>query len=653
MHGADLLADAVRLLGIAAGVALVCLRLRVPPVVGLLAAGAIVGPTGLGWIPARAEIERFAEIGVVLLLFLIGLEFSRERLRELGRPLRIAGPVQTVGTALLAGVAAAALGVAPRAAVVVGAAVSLSSTALLLKLLADRDRIGSLDGKSTLAILIFQDLLVVPLLLLVPLLAGDRTGPGEMGRLGIGFLLLLAAVGLGRVVMPRLLAFAARRRSREAFVLAAVGLCLGMAWLSARYGLSPALGAFLGGLLLADSEYAHPASAELLPLREIFAGIFFLALGMLLDLRLVASMPGTLLAVTAGVIVIKVAGAGAATRALGLPARNAAAVAVGLAQVGEFSFVLLELGREGGLLDPGLHQLLLASAALSMLATPGLVALAPRIGSWWAGLVAGPTLPPTPETADPSPQVVVVGYGENGRILARILGQSGVRYRVLDADPARVSAGRRAGEPMVFGDATRDEALERAGVAAAHVVVIAISDPEAAAPAARRVRRISPAAQLLVRTRRLREIEALERAGADRVVAEEYETAIEVYTWVLERMHVPRNVIAAQTRVLRGEDYRILRDAATGAVSRSVVEALAAGTTDVFRVLSESAACGRTLGELDLRRRSGASVIALVRGERSELALGAESRLEAGDDLVLVGAHSEIERAFELLRGGD
>jgi CPA2 family monovalent cation:H+ antiporter-2 len=248
--------------------------------------------------------------------------------------------------------------------------------------------------------------------------------------------------------------------------------------------------------------------------------------------------------------------------------------------------------------------------------------------------------------------VLIIGFGINGRILARILRESGVGYRVIDADPELVRAARAEGEPIVFGDAVQPEILRHAGIESARVVVVAVSDPGVTPAMVRSIRELAPGTEIVARTARLREIESIERAGADRVVAEEYETAIEVYTWVLQKLHLPRNVIAAHTRLLRGEDYRALRGGeAPSEVARAVSRALAIGTTEVYRILEGAAAVGRSLAERDLRRRCGALVIAIVRDDTPHLAPSAEFRLAAGDDLVLVGAHAEIERAFEMLSG--
>jgi len=649
-HG--VLSTAVRVLGAGAVAALVSLRLRVPAVAGLLVAGAVVGPSGLGWIDGADGVAALAELGVVLLLFAIGLEFSRERLIELGRPLLVGGSTQVGLTVALGAAAARAAGLGWGASGLVGCAVALSSTALVLKLYGDRGELGAPHGRLALAVLIFQDLSLVAMVALVPALAGELggVGTGQALELGGGLAALALVTVAGRWAAPRLLAFAAQRRSREAFLLAAVAVGVGMAALSARFGLSPALGAFLGGLLLADSDLSHQAAAEVGPVRELFAGLFFLSMGMLVDLGFVLRRPVAVVAVAALVIGGKAGATWVAGRRLGVPGRPALLAAAGLAQIGEFSFVLLELGRGHGLLEPETYQLLLAAAAVTLLATPLLVALAPRMAERLAS--AEPLAAAEPEAR--KRPVRIVGYGANGRILASILRDSGIGYTVVDADPEVVRAARAAGEPIVLGDASRPEILEHAGFASARVAVVAVSDPGVLRVMVRRIREAAPGVHLVVRTGRLREIEALERAGADRVVAEEYETAIEIYTWALERLHVPRNVIAAHTRVLRGEDYRILRGGESAdEVSRAVSKALALGTTEVYRVPDAAPVVGRSLLELDLRRRSGAAVIAVVRSDEPRLSPPAEFRLEAGDDLVLVGAHTEIERAFEILRLGE
>lgn len=329
-------------------------------------------------------------------------------------------------------------------------------------------------------------------------------------------------------------------------------------------------------------------------------------------------------------------------------------VGLGLAQIGEFSFVLLEVGRGLGLVDQGIYQWFLSAALLTMVATPGLVAVAPRAAELWVGMLRlrGSSLPPP--AVDRRGHVVIVGFGTNGCLLARVLDEAGIKYVVVELNPETVRQETRAGRPIVFGDSTRSEILEVAGVAHAAMVVFAISDYEAVRRSVRLARSLAPEVEIVVRTRMISEIESIRRAGADHVIAEEFETAIEIFTRVLERFHVPRNLIRAQTRLLRGEDYRVLRAPEMSAeAGRLAVDLLAAGTTELFRIEDGSRLVGHTLASLDLRRATGASVIAIVRGEHSWTSPPANLELETGDTLVLVGGHAEIERAVDLLGRSD
>jgi len=326
--------------------------------------------------------------------------------------------------------------------------------------------------------------------------------------------------------------------------------------------------------------------------------------------------------------------------------------------VGEFSFVLMEVGREHGLLAGERYQLLLAAAVLTMIATPLLMGAAPRLaGAWerrWPPGVTAPlaTAGSGEERKSLSDHVLIVGFGVGGRLLARVLREGGIRYLVLELNAATVRQARRDGHPILYGDASRREVLRAAGIERARVVVLVVSDPAAVRRSVPLARELNPGVRIVVRTRRVDEIEELRRLGADEAVAEEFETAIEVFTLVLQNYHVPRNVVRAQSRVLRGEGYRTLRAPALGrGVSESVLGALEAGTTDVFRVEPASPAAGRTLRELDLRRETGATVLAVVRGERPISNPAPDTALDAGDDLVLVGSHAEIDRAFDLLGG--
>jgi CPA2 family monovalent cation:H+ antiporter-2 len=425
-----------------------------------------------------------------------------------------------------------------------------------------------------------------------------------------------------------------------------------MAWFTAFLDLSLALGAFLAGLLVAETEYSHQVIADIAPFRDLFASIFFISIGMLVDLPFAVARLPLLVGLAVLMVVGKALATTAALKLAGFTYRIALVCGLGLSQIGEFSFVLMEVGRANGLLLGGRFQILLVAAVFTVSLTPLLVRLGPTLGRRAAAMDRLPE--PVPEASQQEPMsghVVVVGYGMNGSLLARILGETRIPHLVVELNPDATRRARAEGVPVLFGDATREEILDRAGVGRAKMVVLAISDFNAVVLSVRVARSIAPGVEILVRTPKFVELEELRRAGADQVVAEEFESAIEIFTRVLAAYHVPRNVIRAETRALRGEAYKMLRSAPLGPASEAVLEALEAGTTDIYRVSGESRASSRTLRDLDLRRRTGTSVIAVVRGEQSYPNPSSDLLLEPGDCLVLVGSHAEIDGAFRYLDG--
>jgi CPA2 family monovalent cation:H+ antiporter-2 len=332
---------------------------------------------------------------------------------------------------------------------------------------------------------------------------------------------------------------------------------------------------------------------------------------------------------------------------LSFPSRTRFLAALGLAQIGELSFLLARAGYRHQILDDAAYQLVLAVAVITMLVTPAAIAFAPR----WIGRLAGSGegAAPGPPTAGLADHVIVAGFGLNGRHLTKVLRAAGVPYIVVEASGAKVREGRAAGEPMLYGDATRRAILRRCGVESARAAVLAISDPEAAIGAVAAARQLNPGLFIVARSRRVTEIEALQAAGADEVVAEEFETSVEILTSVLQRLHVPGNVIRTQARLLRADCYRMLRTPSPSGLSEPLRRALAVGATDSFLLGPEHAAVGATLRGLELRRRTGATVLAVVRGDQPLTSPAADLELESDDVLVLVGGHAEIEQAFRLL----
>ena len=650
METVTFLFEAVSVLAAAVLVVLGSARLRIPPVVGFLVSGIIIGPSGLSLVHSTEEVEVFAEIGVVLLLFTIGLQLNPSEVKHLGRSFLIGGSLQWALTAGLTMAIVVGFGLPLANSLFIGFVVSLSSTAVVLKEYQERRETRTPQGRVVLGVLLFQDLLIVPMIALTPILAGSvaADAPTLALRFGGALAAVAAVFFLGRALMPRLARLVAGTRVRELYVLAALTTCLALAWYTARLEFSLALGAFLAGLLIAETEYSHQVIADIGPFRDLFASVFFVSIGMLVDVSFALTHLPLLLGLAALLLAGKALAAAVALRVAGFTTRLALICGIGLSQIGEFSFVLMEVGRANGLLQGGRFQILLVAAVLTVALTPFLVRVAPALAHRAAGRGPAPAAG-AGEPAEPAGHVVVVGYGMSGSLLARVLSETRIPYLVIEFNPDAARRARADGAPVLFGDAARQDILLAAGVERAKMVVFAISDFAAVKRGVRTLRQIAPQVEVLVRTSLTTEIEELRSAGANQVVAEEFESAIEIFTRVLAAYHVPRNVIRAETRALRGESYEMLRSTPLGAASETVLAALEAGTTDIYRVLAGGPAVGRSLRDLDLRRLTGTGVIAVVRGEQPQASPPPDLILEAGDCLVLVGSHEEIDHAFRYL----
>ncbi len=541
MAHVPLLDQLALLFAVAVLVSIVAARLRLPSTAGLLVAGALAGPSGLGLASRVEEIHLLAEVGVVLLLFSIGMELSLERLRSIARLLVIGGTLQ-VGLTLLAVTGGAVLlGMDAPAAIALGMAAALSSTALVLATLKERGELDAPHGRFVVGVLVFQDLLVVPMVLLVPLLGGplDALAAPLTVAMGKAAAMIVGVVLVSRVLVPRLMRWIEATRSREVFLLAVVALCMGTAWLTALAGLSLALGAFLGGLVIASTEFKHRAMGEMLPLRELFTALFFVSLGMLFDVRVLVAEPLTVLGLVLAFTVLKGVIATAAALAMRFPARASWLAGVALAQFGEFGFVLLSSARREALIDPATESAVIAAGVASMFLTPLLIRIAPHLRAGEALLRplerllgAGPGA--SAESAPPArDHVVVAGLGVAGRLLLEGLEELGVGFVALDLVAERVSELRARHPHVHYADVTSEEALHHAHVEHARAVVIAINDPEAVQRALAVVRRVNPTVPIWVRTRYAAEQPQLVALGATEVVCEEIESASRLLALVL------------------------------------------------------------------------------------------------------------------------
>lgn len=559
MHGLEYLKDFVVILGVAVVVVTILHRLRIPSIAGFILAGILIGPQALGLIHEPEQVELLAEVGVALLLFGIGLELPLDRLKKLWRPILYGGALQvaiTVGSVFLISLA---LGFPANVAIFLGALIALSSTAIVLRGLEARGEMDAPHGKLTLGILVFQDLCVVPMMLLVPVLAG-----GSRSALDIAVTLLEAAaviVGVlltARLIVPRILGWIARTRQRHLFIMTVLIICLGTAWITSLSGVSLALGAFLAGLVVAGSEYRHQALADMIAFRDVFTSVFFVSVGMLLSPADVVDNLGTLIVLLAGVIVLKFIVVFAVGMLMRLSMRVSLLAGAGLAQIGEFAFVLATAGLAAGLIDDDLMASLVAVSILSMLLTPFGLSAGPRIAAGvgrvrkfqrWLDVA-------TAEEADVEVKqyrdhVIIGGYGFVGQQLARALRAHHIPYVIVELNMQTVSNAGRAGEPIYYGDITSPEVLEHVGARRARELVLVINDPSALIRAIKGARQCAPDLHIVVRTLYLMDVGDLIQAGANQIVPAELEAGVEITRRVLERHTVGDQDINLQLEYIR------------------------------------------------------------------------------------------------------
>lgn len=655
MHSLDFLGDFLIVLTAAVLVLFASRPLKLPGVIGFLITGMLIGPSGLNFITDRAQIEVFAELGVVMLLFFIGLEFSLSQLRTIWRQFFFGGGLQVTIT-ILAVVALFALGdFSLNERIFFGFLIALSSTAIVLKMLSDRGQLDSPQGRFSIGVLLFQDFCIVPMIVFTPLLAGEHgvSMSDVISRFFLSVLVVIIVFIVARFIMPKVLHEIARTRMREAFLMGSLLVCLLMAFITFSFGFSYALGAFIAGLIISESEYSHEVVAEIVSFRDLFTSLFFISVGMLLDLNLVFDKPLALLGISVGIFFLKAAIILPIALFLRFSTRTAIIAAVSMAQIGEFSFVLAQVGSSAGLLTGEMFQYFLSTSVLTMVASPLLIAGAPILADRTQHFIPmkfGGWDKPVNMTKPMEDHVIIVGYGVNGQNLARVLKETGIQYLILEADGEKVRELSKEGHPAAFGDATRREVLTHCSVKRARLVVFAISDPQATRTAVRFVRAMNPKIHVIVRTRHLAEIDELSKLGANQVIPEEFETSIEIFTRVLEHYHIPRNVINAQIQIVRDENYSMLRGGPqlAGGLDR-VAQLLAAGTSDTLLVTSSSPAADKTLADLNIQGKTGASLIAVVRNEQPFITPPADFVVQAGDILVLVGNHANMDKAFEYL----
>lgn len=655
------LSTTVIVFGLSILVLLVCYRLRIPTIVGFLLTGMLAGPV----VGNRSEVETLAQIGIVLLLFSIGIEFSLKNLVQIKNIVLIGGPLQVLTTIVAVYAASLWLHLSPAQALFMGFLLSLSSTAIVLKRFQEKGEVESPHGKTSLGILIFQDLIVVPMMLLVPILSG------KSGALGPSLLLLLVKI-IGIVafmyacikwIVPKVLFWIAKTRSSELFLLSVIVICFSIAWLTSSAGLSIALGAFLAGLILSESEYSYQALGSILPFRDVFTSVFFISIGMLFDIAFFIHHPVPIILLAAGVLLLKVVIASLIPALLGFPLRTMVLAGLSLGQVGEFSFILAVSGMESGLLDGNTYQVFLGVSILTMAATPFVMGL----GDWisdllhkmpfprriLSGLDAADAIQSQAFTDKLNDHLIIIGFGVNGRNVARAAKAAGIPYVITEMNPETVRKEKAAGEPIFYGDCTQEAVLAHVKVRRARVVAIGIPDPVATRRVVENARKLNPSVHIIARTRFFQETKPLYDLGASEVIPEEFETSVEIFTRVLMKYLVPRYEIEQFIAEVRSDGYQMFRSISKQKTSFPDLKfALPDVEMNMVWVGEGSFPAGKTIAQLNLRQRFGVTLLAVRR--ETEIFSNPESSLEicAGDILVFLGKPADNVRFADEVRAG-
>lgn len=666
--------DFIIIIGLSIAALYICNRLGISVIVGFLITGLIVGPHGLKLIENIHQVDSLSEIGIILLLFTIGVELSLQELWSVRKGVAIGGSLQVLLTILVTTGIVYYLGISITEAIFVGFLISLSSTAIVLKILQGKNEINTPHGKMSLAILIFQDVIIVPMMLITPLLAGGELDFGSSSFLtivkGLGIILLI--ILSAKWIVPGILYQVARTRNRELFLLSVIFICFSIAWLTASVGLSLSLGAFLAGLIISESEYSHQALSKILPFRDIFLGLFFVSVGMLLDYTFILEHPIIFLLIVVVVIVFKSLIAGTVTFIMGYPIRTSILVGLALCQVGEFSLILSKVGLDTNVISDNVYQVFLAVSIVTMAATSFIVDLSPKAADSVLKLPLPSKLKhgykyikeDSLENSKPENHVkknlndhlIIVGYGFNGRTVAKAAKVAEIPYIVIETNPDTVESERSKGEPIIYGDSTHEVILEKANIKNARIMVLGISDFLATRQIIDISKRINPKLHIITRTPYLKDIKVLYDSGADEVISQEFETSIEIFVRLLKKYLIPQDMIDKFTAEVRSDGYDMFRNISKYTHGYSDLKM---NLTDIdistFRLNKRSPSANKCLAELELRKKYSVTVLAIERDSETITNPHGDTKLFPGDIVIVLGKPEHLAEAqkffFERAKG--
>ena len=656
MEKFQILKDLVAILICAVPVVYLFHRLKQSPVIGFVVSGMLIGPFGLSWINDVETVNTLATLGVMILLFSLGLEFSLKKLLETRVAVFGTGPLQVMGTTAVVMVVAHYFGASYASSLLYGVLIALSSTTVLMRVLADRGEIDSVHGRIGLGVSIFQDLCTIPVMVLIPLVAkGEGSLIAVAMTLAKAIAVIVAVFIVARYLFPALLNIILRTHSKELFVMTSVLMFFGTAWATSLAGISLALGSFLAGLILSESEYGQQIFSDVRPFRDSLNCLFFISMGMLVNPGFIGRHLAVIIGMTVAIVIGKALFASGAVWATQFPLHVAIVSGITLAQVGEFSFILLQEAAGTGLVSTESYQMILASSLMTMMLAPANVsAIRNLVGRRdWQKPALQPSAPRTEAVSKNLLQdhVIICGFGEAGRNIARTLKANSIPYIILELSGQRAREAASYGEPVMFGDCTSAHILSLAGVSRARVIVFVISDPYAARLAIRAARNANREIVILTRTKRINDMDELWDQGSTEVIAEEFEASLELMTRVLRAYNAPRALVAAEIKAIRTERFGIFRSRPT-TVPRIRLSSELDIYTETWEVPEGSPWHGRGVAETRLRGETGALFLGIIRRGRTINNPPADEPIYSGDRLVVTGTKEQLKKAVEMLTHG-
>ncbi len=660
--GIEFIKPLVLILGTSALVIYILGKLKISSVVGFLISGIILGPFVLGLIKNPKEIELFAEIGVILLMFTLGLEFSLKNLYALKKQIFIAGGLKVAFTMLLVYLLFHLLMEKPiNESVFFGTLVALSSTAIVMKIILDRAELNTVHGRNVMGILIFQDLIAVWFVLFIPVLSQSQSSFGHIAfTLLKSVLVVITVLVVARWVIPIIFDEIAKTRNRELFIISVILFSLSTAYLTHEMGLSLALGAFLAGIIISESEYAAQAIADIAPLKESFTGMFFISVGMLVNMPFFLSNIVFILAFILIVLLVKAISGTLATLISSKSLRISLLSGFYLSQIGEFSFVLALAGRSAGLLDDYFYQLFLSTSVVTMFFTPFIIMATPSLSEAMLNYFSKKSfvrLKAQKEKMEKQSDktqynhTIIIGFGLNGSNLAKVLKSSGLSYVIVELNLETVKKYKNK-EPIYFGDASNAEILHKVGIKDANALVIAISDPFSTRKIVKLARLENKKLYIIARTRYVKEVDELIKLGANEVIPEEFETSLEISSRVLNHYGIPKNVIMEMIESIRENCYRVLRTVLLPSQNLfKNYDVLKSIETISLLLKKNSNWIGKSIGSLEIRQRTGATVIAVNRNGEHITNPTADFVFNENDIVLLIGNKSELNKAYRYFYG--